>query len=446
MGGGNRKPSSQETSEADAEDFSSRFTDATEETQQNVEDYDDVDEDEDGPLQEFEEDSEDGGIPDFEEFRKGEASLPSDDEGEDDEEAVESTDDAGAASAGAAAGGGASLDAPTPPSDPEQEAESGSSGRGVDQYDVDVPDEVVDANGAGDFATTMFSSGAVADRHLKDQADGEVRATDPEDDADGRLGGWSEFDEDNVTRWLSLKAAGGEAGVTKDYMEVAELRGEDADSYRAYLTNYDHGDKHSRAPEMWQAHSQMAAYAFTDSLGVRVPDHTYDQEEGYVAVAGVETPSRASTEPAKRVPREAAEQVDSQEFVDIMATQVLAGNADLHGENVRIGEDGQVHCIDYDRAKREYGSLKDLERNCRKASRTAETIDRRRDSYFDVSNEDVVRRAQEIAVGLEESGETERVVESVAQYDQVFSDETGRRMAERIRVNIEVAAASARKE
>lgn len=440
MGGGNRKPTSLETSETDPGDFSSRFTSATAGTQENIEQYDDVDDEEAGPLEEFQDEDGEDGLPDFEEFREGEASLPSEET-----EADESSADAGAGttSAGAASGGVGSIDGLTTSSEPEP---VDSSDSGLDQYDVDVPAEVEDADGAGDFGLALFSDRAVAKRHLYDQDYGKVRAANPEEDAENRLGGWPEFDEDNVLRRLSLEQAGGAAGVTKDYMEAAELSGEDAESYRAFITNYYHGDNNTYAPEMWQAHSEMAAYAFTDALGVRVPDHTWNEEEGYVAVAGVETPRRTSTKTTKAVSAEAAERVDRQEFVDIMATQILAGNRDVHGENIRIGEDGQVHCIDYDRAEKEYRDMDHLQQHCNKASMTARTLDRRRDSSFDVDEEDIAKRAQEIAVSLEASGETERVVETVAQYDEIFGDKTGRRFAEQIKSNIKVAANAARNE
>jgi len=442
MGGGNRKPTSPDTSETDPEDFSSRFTSATPGTQENIEEYDDeVDDEEAGPLQEFEDESEEDGLPDFEEFREGEASLPSEET-----ETEESSDDAGAGavSAGAASGGAGSLGGATTPSDHDPAMDSSEGG--LDQYNVDVPAEVEDADGAGDFGMALFSDRAVAKRHLYDREYGDVRAANPEEDSDGRLGGWPEFDEDNVSRWLTLRQGGGDAGVTAEYMEVAELSGQDADVYRAFVTNYNHGDDHRDAPEMWQAHSQMAAYAFTDSLGVRVPDHTWDPEEGYVAVKGVETPRRASTEAAKKVSPSAAERVDRQEFVDIMATQVLAGNTDVHGENVLIGEDGQVHCIDYDRATREYGDMDGLQKSCHKAESTARRLDNRRDNSLDIDKEDIANRAQEIAVSLEASGETGRVIETVAKYDQIFGDETGREFASHIRSNIKVAAEAARDE
>lgn len=426
MGGGNRTPSSFETGRTD-ETFEDRVTNTTPESQEALSRY--TDNDADGePLRRFveQDESEDG-----------------DPSPEDEQASPAVAGDSGPLAGGAPVAGGT----------------SGESSGSFPEYSVNVPPGIVNASGAGQFARTMFAEGAIAYRHLDPDEEGVVRAKNPDEDAPGRFGGWPEFDEENIEFRTGLTEADTAEGVTARWMELASLTGDSADSYRAFITKYDHNPDRVRdemaargyerdrvyPPEMWQAHSQMAMYAFTDALGVRVPDHTWDAEQEYVAVAGVEQPGRASTEPVTELSEEAAARVDEDEFCDIMAVQILAGNYDLHSENVRVGEDGQVHCIDYDRGGSSWSNMAMMESKCRKAASTADRIDRRRGDDFQVSQTDIADRAQEIAVGLEVADETERVVRTVEQYDQVFQSETDRSFADTIRSNIQFAADAARK-
>ena len=50
------------------------------------------------------------------------------------------------------------------------------------------------------------------------------------------FGGWGEFDPGNILRRDWLDNTGEDAGVTSDVMEAANMKGENTDSYRAFLT------------------------------------------------------------------------------------------------------------------------------------------------------------------------------------------------------------------
>lgn len=420
MGGGNRTPSGSEEIVTDGFD-ERRRTDVDEEA--SLEDFE-TEVDEDGEKS----------IPAFEAFREGEASLPSENPSE--EESVESPRSSGGA--GGALGGGAGEGSASVVSPEEVDEQNGrqnvNSQSEADRFDVDLPDGITEVEGAQEFAETVFSDGVQEDLHEPDDG---ARAEFPGADGEDSFGTWWEYDEANVTQELSLDKADAEEGATADYMEVQTLKGEDCDAYRAYLTKYGHDDgSDSVAPSMWQAHAQMSASAFSNLLGIRTPGHTWNEDGEYVAVQGVETPTRGNGSEVASADEELLAKVDREEFIDVCAAQVLAGNHDQHIGNLYVTGDGHVHCIDYDRAGGTAENRKQLRRNARKPAGAADFIDRVRDESFEVSADDIADRAVEIAAAVEASGEKQRIHRALERFDEKFAERSGRRNADRIMDNV----------
>lgn len=370
--------------------------------------------------------------------------------------------DTGAPMAGTGAGGaGAVADAPDASStrseqsvpDLEGGADGTPSGPPPSDFEVDVADGVHEAETSAEFAQAMFDEGALSERVRSGEETSAGEGS--REDETGRHGTWPEFKDENVTTRQSLADTDADEGVTAGYMEVASLNGNDSDSFRAYITKYgnnpaeevDKGNAAaiSRVPKEWQAHSQMATTAFSSSCGVRTPGHTYDPDGEFVAAAGVNKMGRPDATPLNEVKDGPAAKVDREEYLDVCATQHLAGNTDLHTRNILIDDDGGVHCIDYDRGTREYDDMVSMQSNARKAAKSADRINRRREDIFAVSKEDITDRAQEIAVGLETSGQKERVLDSVSEYDDVF-EETENNHETIIQNNIDLAVDAARTE
>jgi len=301
------------------------------------------------------------------------------------------------------------------------------------------------------FAQDTFADGAIAERFRKEPPEQGVRATPAAESRPNRFGGWDEFDPDNILHRDDLNSTSEAAGVTSDFMQVADMKGENTPSFRAFITNYHMADSIKRVS--WkQAHSQMATFTFLDSMGVRVPFHTFNADSEYVAAASVERidrPEIISVSELRRKDRsEAAEFVndaDPEEFLDIAAAHMLAGNTDLHAENLKIGRDGSFHAYDLDRGGRRFGSMASMQADAGKARRVARNIRRNSERQdFDINKKDFADRAARIAYRLEETGRKEVIVERVRQYDRLFYDKSGESFASTFKHNIELAAADYR--
>lgn len=351
--------------------------------------------------------------------------------------------------AGVAGGMGAGINEPSPlENNSGIEADTGegetsnttieSAGVSAEEFTVDVAPGVADARNGGEFARATFSTGALSTRAKSDSDEWGVNSA-PESGT-GRYGSWEEFKQYNITQRRPLRDTSNRGGVTEDHMEVVDMSGAATDSYRAYVTDY----ARPAGPEDWQAQSQLTASTFAHACGVRAPNHTYDPDEEYVAAAGVNKLGQPEAEPVAVIDAEKASKVDRDEFLDICAVQQLAGNNDLHFENIFVDDEGGVHCIDYDRGRKEYSDMATLESSCHKANSTANQIDRNRKGGFNVDKSAIADRAQEIAVALEVSGQKERVLQSISEYDELFPN-TDKQHAEVIRHNINIAVDAARR-
>ena len=352
------------------------------------------------------------GFPGWEEFKDGDADIPDDPDlpGGDDE--ADALDDI------SVAGGSADLDEMLA----DEQPETYSDQRTLEDLAVDG---AAAAESPAEFARTVFDSGAVATRYRDDpRLRGTVTGADgafpPAERDSFRFGGWSDYDPDEASSFTLLPDTSDATGRTARYMGVADLSSDDATgTVSAYISHYDDDFRphlEEASPERRYAHRQMAGYAFADSVGARVPPHTFNKAEDWVATGGI------VADPVSKLSTERAERVDREEFIDQMAVQLLAGNGDLHSSNVFVGEDGGVHCVDMDMAGHELDSYSQVETAAVRATGTAGRIDRRRSDTepMDVSEAEIADRAQEIAVSLHVSGQKERVFETLDDYDQIF--------------------------
>ena len=428
MGGGNRSYSSTSSSSPDQSDREG----SGDSPQQAVEEYAHGAGVQDAPANE----------PDQEAEAETEAAADADaDGGGNNGPAVGS---GGGGSRGAAVGG-------------EAAAGAGGDASTGDRFDEDpAPGDTADD--IQTFAEETFAEGAIADRFRASEdvrgvpqdatdpldADIGVRATPVAEGRPSRFGGWDRYDEANEIRRDPLDDANEGKGVSSHAMFLAGMKGTETDSYRAFITDYTDADG-IHGISYRQAHSQMATFAFTDAMGVRAPAHTWNEDEEWVAVASVEKYGRSEIRSLNDVKldddaTEFANNVDRDEYLDQIAVQMLAGNTDLHSENIKLGRDGSVHCFDFDRAGERFPDMASMEAEAYKASRSADKIDFRRDGSFDVDRTDVADRAAEVAYELEESGRKEAVVERVKQYDRLFYDKSGESFASTFKHNIELAA------
>jgi len=382
----------------------------------------------------------DGSFPSFEEFLEGDAELPDDQGlpgGEDEEDAlaelsVTSEDD---------------LDDLLADEQPRTYSDQAAlEGAAVDgAAEADTPAE---------FSRAVLTDGAIANRYREDggppgSVDGSDGASPPAEPGTHRYGGWSDYDSTAASRFRLLPEVEDTLGRTSRYMELGVLSGaSEIGTDSAYVTHYDDSFRSTideESPDRYFAHREMIGYAFTDAVGARVPPHTFNKAENWVAVGGVDA------DPVTKLSADQAVEIDREEFVDQMVVQLLAGNSDLNTANVFIGDDGSVHCVDMDMAGHELDSHRQVETAATRVTMTADRIDEKRPDgeKLDVSAEEIADRAQEIAVSLHISGQKERVYDTLESYDQIFDDyyspaRPNGPYGERIKQNIEGLINSAR--
>lgn len=333
---------------------------------------------------------------------------------------------------------------------------------GANTFDIDrVETEAFADSGVEPDASTTekareyLSRGALADRHAPfaraaDGMDGGQRAIPREESRDGRFGGWEGYSIENTDSISPLDQEVNTLGRTQKHMQHATLDRETADQEgtdNAFVTNYAHDFRSSPPPREKSAQSQMALYGFCDAVGVRVPRHTYDENGEWVAAEGVTGTTVEDLKPGDFPGR----RVDPDEFKDLMAVHLLAGNTDLSPDNVKIDEDGHVHCFDLDFAFNEYNSFRQIRMRTNHAKDTSNIIswqsitgpEQDEDMLFDRG--EFAERAQEIAVSIHNSGDTDRVVEAAAAYEDLF-DGVAESHSEQIRNNIEVCVEHARQQ
>jgi len=324
----------------------------------------------------------------------------------------EDNENAGATGGNRDLGGGAGATG-----SPREEAAAG-----LEQFAVDG---ATDADTPAEFAETVLVDDAISTRFHDDAPPGTVEGGDaarsPAEPDRYRFGGWSDYDPENATGFTPIADVVDVAGRNAEYKDVADLSDDPATGTdEAYITYYADDAKpeiDTDSERTTYAHREMVGYAATDAIGARVPPHTFNTDGAWVAKAGIDG------RPADLAPQTAAQQVDRAEFIDQMAVQLLAGNDDLHAGNVFIGDDGRVTCIDLDLAGHGWHDREQMLDGASQAIQdVAGPIDEKRadGTELDITEAELVARAQEIAVSLEVSGQKQQVFETLERYDSVF--------------------------
>jgi len=192
------------------------------------------------------------------------------------------------------------------------------------------PDTEVTVDGVPNTATSL-------DEIPDDPEEADPEPADPTDWAGLDHGGFAEaYDRDAAEGSEPLLETDADAGASASAMEVETL----PDGTEAYVTNYGLGVD-TADTELYER--ERAAYRFLRETGNddHVSPHAFAGEEGDRAwSASLESPGDSAFVASGTVDREA--------YVDAAAAQLIAGNNDLHGQNIRVTDDGEFAFIDID--------------------------------------------------------------------------------------------------
>ncbi|WP_256418079.1 hypothetical protein [Halorubrum laminariae] len=222
--------------------------------------------------------------------------------------------------------------------------------------------------------------------------------------------------------------------------ETLEDSGEDL-----YITDYDALGEANGEEKAEQLKTQsLIGHQYTQEMGHETPNVAYNAEENEVIqqeVGGAETETWA----VEDAPDSALENVDREEFDDLMGSQLLAGNFDTSPDNVHVDEEGGLHVMDFDRTADDIGDVSDsaeMEINAAAGADTGTHIGEVNDDFHTDKWEyekEITDSAIETATELDESGEVDDVLGPVEELeDEVSGGEHNR--AEVIRSNIDAVA------
>jgi len=329
------------------------------------------------------------------------------------------------------------------PGDGESTAEPGVAGGPVDTAALPYsPPDLSDADSPGERARELLRGDAIAPRNRS----GEGERLFDTVESGGNIGGWREFEYPDADSRQWLDDTGEVTGRTSAHMEIAHIRPPalqdppvenpdgDYELNKAYVTHYDQREDVDRKPPMNdRAPIQLGQAAWADAIGANVPTHAYDPERNLVAAEGF--PGEA----ARKVSSAAAEQVDHDELVDQVAVQMMSGNTDLHSGNLFVSDDGTPAFIDLDIARGRYDDMDEFRRrvDLRGVNRVSGK------GGPEVTTDEVVQRAKEIAVGLHNDGAVDDVVEQVAAHEQA-AGARGERVADNLLNNLDMLVSNAR--
>lgn len=272
-----------------------------------------------------------------------------------------------------------------------------------------------------EFARQALSKGARA-RHVRAGVDGH-QLTNTGSGAE-QVGTWVGFDSSYIESTTPLVDESDVAGRTATIMEVGTVT-DDAPiaADEVYVTDYsEFAGKTMAPPGSQNALNQMASAAALDAMGVETPRHYFDAESTQVYVEGLGQQGReAYNLDSNDLPQEYVDRIDSDQMKDMMAANLVVGNADLTPDNLMVDEDGRVLTFDYDFVE---DSATDPEM-MRREKWVREGINKvrvQRDDDFDLTIDDVHDRARELATQLRESGTGDRVIAAAKEFDDYFEN------------------------
>lgn len=145
----------------------------------------------------------------------------------------------------------------------------------------------------------------------------------------------TEYSPDKVDEWRDMSTIGANHGNSVSAMEVAVM----PDG-----TEMVHKDVDHHTVEESDITRELIGYEASKYLDDNVPAHAANVDEGWAAsevAPGVD---------AKDATQTMKDQVTEEDFAEMAATQLIIGNSDLHQNNVRVDEDGNLYPFDLDRA------------------------------------------------------------------------------------------------
>ena len=227
------------------------------------------------------------------------------------------------------------------------------------------------------------------------------------------------YDPSDVEEYRDMSDIGANHGNSVAAMDVAVL----PDGSKMVEKDVDH---HSVTQD--DIERELAGYKAGKHLDENIPTHVADLEEGWAAsevVPGVD---------AKDATDEMKEAVDTGDFVEMAATQVLLGNSDLHQNNVRVDEDGNLYPFDLDRCAGDVqgdwvGNLShyddSLDRMLGELEKSAEALDVDTGYGF---RETIIDEAQQIANEID--GPTQHLIqEDVGEVNEEFAEQIAKNIA-----------------
>lgn len=284
----------------------------------------------------------------------------------------------------------------------------------LSDFDRDSPSPI-------DFSRETINSGAQA-RHIRAGIDGQQAI--PMHPSDTKAGTWDAFDSEDIITREPLKNAVDTTGRGEQVMEKITLTDSDGRAaMEAYVTNYDHDWEHPHAPNIHSAHSQLSVSTALDAMGVVAPRHSFDAESKEMFVESVSRPGYdAELATEGELSTEYANRVDGDQFCDVMAANLIAGNVDLKGENMMVGEDGRVIPFDFDWTARMQSPEEFTENYQEWANDALAEINAARDEPLEVTPDDIVEQARDLATELHESGMYTRIHDAVSQVDEYIEN------------------------
>lgn len=280
------------------------------------------------------------------------------------------------------------------------------------------------------FAQTLLHPGALASRYLASSSSNVVIADYAINKVEHGYGGWPEYHtaEIGVEQPLKNTQYSGRRADSMHRQEVAigdEVMG-------AFVT-----DCGVTGASMRQAHSQMAVWAFCDSIGLHVPRHHWFPTKKIVVVEEVGGTEEETFDPIS-VPPYIADRITGNALLDFISIQLLAGTDDLRPANFKIGEEGQIYVFDFDKADQRFQTIGVLRNSCVKAMKTVDVLNEVRAESLAIDRDRICERVQEIATSIQSSPHMNRILGTVELYDDLFVEETGEQFEELFRNNISV--------
>lgn len=288
----------------------------------------------------------------------------------------------------------------------------------------------------GEFARSLLDTEAIAQRYRGEEPEDEiVLAADFEYSEDSGIGGWPEYSPEHVVSSTPLKETA-YSGRRAEAMAIQTLD-QSLSHSEAFVTRYP-PEESGAGPNIRQGQSQMSVWAFCDAVGIDVPRHHWVPNERAVVVESVGPADEDTSTVLTLDDPVYADRINPSQIRDLMSVQLLAGVEDITQRNLIIDERGLAYVFDFDKADQRYSSVEALRVACNKSCKTLEILDSIRSEPLGLARSSLCTRTCEIASAINNSSQKERILETVARYDEIFEPETGETFESLFRNNLSV--------